>query len=167
MTLISRVKYHAAIKRLEDISPEAVLGMLKDVGQDIARLNRSFKDTKLAEVLKIVEQREYTIKGRVTTVVDLSSAKGIVDTYREHSEGGCHSCVSLGRETIDAQDAESGWYCGVSDRDYDRVNAGIETRHGCRYTGFSPKVKKHWKSPCDSWKPRFSPKLDELVRRQA
>ena len=164
MSLISEVKYEINIKKLKDIHPDSVLSMLRDVRVDIGRVDSSFADVDLTKVLAVVEAGKYEINGNVSTRIDLSYAKGVIDAYRRYSEGGCQSCVSLGRETIDAQDATSGWYCQVFDPDY-YVNA-ISDRSGVRYEGFSPKVRKHHNMPCDDWRPVFSPKLEELIGKE-
>jgi hypothetical protein len=164
MALLSEVKYETSIRGLKGISPDSVLSMLRDVQTDIGRVDSSFADADLTKVLAVVETGKYEVNGSVSTRIDLSSAKDVIDAYKRYSEGGCQSCVSLGRETIDAQDATSGWYCRVSDPDYD-ANA-IGDRPGVRYSGFSPKVKKHHNMPCDNWKPRFSPRLEELIGKE-
>jgi len=164
MALLSEVKYETSIRDLKDISPDSVLSMLRDVQVDIGRVDSSFVDADLTKVLAVVETGKYEVNGSVSTRIDLSSAKGVVNAYRRYSEGGCQSCVSLGRETIDAQDATSGWYCRVSDPDYD-ANA-IGNRPRVKYNGFSPKVRKNHNTPCDDWKPKFSPKLEELIGKK-
>jgi len=164
MTLISERKYETTIKKLEDISSEAVLSMLQEVRVNIGKLDGSFADVDLARVLEVVEAGEYKMNGSASTRIDLSSAKSVVEAYRKYSEGGCQSCVSLGMETTDAQDARSGWYCQVSDPDYDENVVGDRPR--VRYEGFSPKVKKHYQTPCNSWKPRFSPQLEEFIGKE-
>jgi len=164
MALLSEVKYETNIGELKDISADSVLSMLRDVQTDIGRVDSSFAYADLAKVLAVVETGKYEVNGSVSTRIDLSSAKGVVDAYRRYSEGGCQSCVNLRRETIDAQDATSRWYCRVSDPNYD-ANA-ISDRPGVRYSGFSPKVRKHHDMPCDDWKPRFSPKLEELIGKE-
>jgi hypothetical protein len=161
MALVSEVRYETNLKNLKDISPDSVLSMLREVQTNIGKVDSSFADVDLTRVLSVVETGKYEVNGSVSTRIDLSSAKGVIDAYRRYSEGGCQSCVSLGRETIDAQDATSGWYCRVSDPDYD--TQAIGDRPGVRYQGFSPKVRKHHNIPCDYWKPRFSPKLEELI----
>lgn len=167
MPLLQEVKYERKIDRLGDIPtgdvPKEVLSMLRDVRDSIGKLDGSFANVDLLNVLKIVETGKYEIEGNVSTKIDLSSAKSVINAYREYSEGGCQSCVSFGRETIDAQDATSGFYCQVSDPDYNE-NA-IGDRPGVRYSGSSPKIKKHYKNPCGDWKPRFSPRLEELASR--
>ena len=92
------------------------------------------------------------------------SARKVIEVYREYSGGGCQSCISLGIETIDAQDATSGWYCKVSDPDYNQNSVGDKPR--VRYEGFSPKVRKHYNNPCNSWNPVFSPKIEELLANE-
>ncbi|MBS3075350.1 hypothetical protein J4429_02725 [Candidatus Pacearchaeota archaeon] len=164
MALLSEVKYETKIRELKDISPEAVLFMLRDVRADIGRLDDSFLDVNLAKVLITVESGQYEVNGSVSTRINLSSAKDIIDAYRKYSEGGCQSCASLGIETIDAQDATSGWFCEISDPDYNKNAIGDRPR--VRYKGFSPKVNKHYQNPCSAWKPRFSLKLDELVKKE-
>jgi len=166
MPLLQIIEYERKIGRLGDISPEAVpeavLSMLRDVRESVGKLDNSFLDVGLTGVLEAVEAGEYEVDGNVPIRIDLSSAKSAIDAYREYSEGGCQSCVNLGIETIDAQDATSGWYCRVSDPDYNKDKArkdGI----GVRYQGFSPKIRKHNKDPCNDWKPRFFPKLRELI----
>ena len=164
MVLVSEVKHEIRITDLKDISPESVLSMLHEVRADLEKLDGSFADLDLTRVLAVVEAGKYEINGSVLTRIDLSSAKRVVKAYRENSEGGCKSCVNLGRETIDAQDATSGWYCRLDDPDYDKNAVG--DRLGVRYEGFSPKVTRHYNTPCDSWKPKFSPKLEELIAKK-
>ncbi len=159
MPLLLEVKYETEIKEYEDISPEAVVSMLREVRTDVSKFDNSFADADLTRVLAVVEAGKYEITGSVPTRIDLSSARKIVNSYRCGTKEGCTSCVNLGRETIDAQDATSGYYCKVSDPDYNVYAVG----GGCKYSGFSPKVKKHMDTSCDSWKPRFSPRLEELV----
>lgn len=161
MPLLSEIKYETKIKELKDISPESVLAMLRDVRTNIEKLESNFAIVDLTRVLQVVESGKYELNGDILTRINLSSAKKVINAYKEHSEGGCQSCVSLGRETIDAQDATSGWYCQVSDPDCNTNARGNE--HRILYEGFSPKVKKHYHAPCDSWKPRFSPKLEVLI----
>jgi len=164
MTLLSEVKYETGIEGVKDISPESVVSMLRDVRVDIGKVDDSFANVDLSQVLLVIEAEKYKVNGNISTRIDLSSAKGVIDAYRKYSEGGCQSCVSLGREIIDAQDASSGWYCQVSDPDY---NAHLMSdRHGVRYSGFSPKVNKHYDLPCNDWEPRFSPKLEELIVKE-
>lgn len=162
MALTSQITYETRIKGFKDISPESVLSMLHDVRDDIKKLDAGFADADLKRVLAVVETGKYVVNGKVSTHIDLSSAKSVIEAYREHSEGGCQSCKSLGRETIDAQDASSGWYCEVSDPDYNKNAVGDEP--GVLYEGFSPKVKKHYHDPCKSWEPTFSQKLEEIIR---
>ena len=138
--------------------------MLRDVRVDIGRVDSSFADVDLTKVLAVVEAGKYEINGNVSTRIDLSYAKGVIDAYRRYSEGGCQSCVNLGRETIDTQDATSGWYCRVSDPDYDKNAVGDGPR--VRYSGFSPKVRKHYQNPCSDYVPRFSPPLKELIDKE-
>ncbi|MEK6873607.1 MAG: hypothetical protein AABW91_02085 [Nanoarchaeota archaeon] len=163
MPLLQEVKYKTGIKRFEDISPQSVLSMLYDIRKSVGELDGTFVDSDLAEVLSVIEAGTYEINGTISTRIDLSFAKSIVKFYREHSEGGCQSCISLGRETIDAQDATSGWYCEVSDPDFDK---NAVNRPGVRYSGFSPKTNKYYQSPCKDWKPKFSPTLDKLIRQE-
>ena len=168
MPLLQEVKYETKIK-LRDIPavevPKVVLSMLHDVRDSVGKLNSSFLNAGLVKVLAVVETGKYELDGEVSTRIDLSSAKKVIDSYREYSEGGCQSCLNLGRETIDAQDASSGFYCRASDPDYDK-NA-IGDKLGVRYEGFSPKISKYYKNPCgDDWKPRFSPKLEKLISEE-
>lgn len=163
MALTSTVKYETTIKDLKNISPESVLTILHNVRADIGRLDGSFTDVDLRKVLEIVEAGKYKVNGS-STLIDLSSAKVVIDAYRKYSEGGCQSCTSLGRETIDAQDATSGWYCQIFDPDYDAEVIG--DRPGVRHSGFSPKVRRYYKTPCDDWNPRFHPKLEELIKQK-
>jgi ribosomal protein L18E len=164
MVLLSKVKYETNIKELKDISSDSILSMLKDVKADIRRVDDSFTDVNLVRVLAIIEKGKYLVNGSVITIIDLSSAKNVVEAYRRYSEGGCQSCINLGRETIDAQDASPGLYCRVNDPDYDANALGYRSR--VSYSGFSPKVRKHHNLPCDDWKPRFLPKLEELISKK-
>jgi len=161
MALSSEIKYETEIKGLKDISPEAVLSMLRDVRVDIGRLDNYFANVDLARVLTVVEAGKYEVNGKVLTRIDLSSAKDVINAYREYSEGGCQSCTDLGRETIDAQDATSGWFCKDSDPDYNPNPRSDKPK--VTYSGFSPKVRSHYEKPCDSLEPRFSPKLEVLL----
>ncbi len=156
MVLVSDVKYETRIK---EISPEAVLSILSDIKVNIGRLESSFAEVDLARVLAVVEEGKYEIKGDISIRIDLSSAKSVINAYRRDSEGGCKSCVGLGRETIDAQDTTAGWYCRVSD-------SAFNVDRGVCYSGFSPKVNTYYNKPCDSWKPKMSPKLEELISKE-
>lgn len=160
MTLLSEVKYETSIKA-KDMSSESVLSMLQDVRVDIGKLEGSFADVDLIRVLAVVEAGKYEVNGNVSIRIDLSSANEVIDTYRRYSEEGCLSCVSLGIETISAQDTITAWYCQVSDPGYDDSVSGDIPR--VRYKGFSSKIRKHHSVPCDSWEPRCSPKLEELI----
>jgi hypothetical protein len=162
MALLTSVEYKTKLVELKDISPAAVLDMLSDVRASIAKLDIHFAGADLAKVLTAVEAGKYEVCGDITACIDLSSAKGVIHAYRMRSEGGCQSCTHLGRETIDAQDASSGWYCEVSDPDYDKTAIGDKPR--CRYANFSPKVKKHYDLPCESWQPQFSLRLAEFIK---
>lgn len=165
MPLLTEIKYEERTGDWQYLASEKVseevLSMLYDVRKSIGNLENSFTNVSLARVLEVVETGKYEINGKVSTRINLSAAKGVIDAYKKYSEGGCQSCVSLGRETIDAQDATSGWYCQVSDPDFNENAIGDQL--GVRYSGFSPKIKKHYENPCEAWKPRFSPTLDKLV----
>ena len=163
MTLSSNINYKSKIKTVEEINPDSVLGMLREVRSEISDLDSSFKNKTLKEVLWVIEEGTYRIDGTVRKVINLSHAKEVISKYRENSEGGCLSCVSLGKETIDAQDGSSGWYCKVSDPDYNRNTRGEEP--GVRYGGSSPKIKEHYKNPCGDWKPKFPKKLEILLAK--
>ncbi len=161
MPLLQEIRYETEVKSLKDISPQSVLSVLNDVRESVSELEPEFEDFDLTRVLEVVESGKYELSGRMLTRIDLSSAKLIIDTYRKYSEGGCQSCVNLGRETIDAQDATSGEYCRVSDPDFDENAVG--DRRGVRYEGFSPKVNRYFKNPCNDWEPRFSPTIEKLI----
>lgn len=161
MALVSRLSYELRTNGSKDISPDYVLRMLNEVREDIASVDANFVDSDLAEVLAIIEAGKHEIQGKIQTIIDLSSAQSVVNAYRKKSEGGCQSCINLGIETIDAQDASSGWYCEDSDPDF---NKAAGEKHGCKYSGFSQKVKAHYKNPCDSWLPKYSPPLAELIK---
>ncbi|KKL12539.1 hypothetical protein LCGC14_2534790, partial [marine sediment metagenome] len=38
-------------------------------------------------------------------------------------------------------------------------------RRGVRYEGFSPKVNRYFKNPCNDWEPRFSPTIEKLIEQ--
>jgi len=101
MGLVTRAEYECELK-IKDITPQLVLAMLRDVREEIAKLNPAFSNHSLDYVLKAIETGEYVTEERVPRKVDLSEAKRIVGTYRHYSEGGCQSCVSLRRDTINA-----------------------------------------------------------------
>ena len=157
MVLVSELKYETRLKILKDISPQGVLEMLRDVRSEIGKLEGSFASVGLKRVLEVVEKGGYKVNGHVLTRIDLSSAKEVVEAYREHSEGGCQSCVSLGGDVIN-DDMDTFFYCEVRE-DHER------TPKKCGYnTGLSPETEKHYESPCGSWKPRFSPPLEKLLQ---
>jgi hypothetical protein len=165
MSLVSKVKYETSIKKFEDISPDSVLSMLRDVGADIKKLDDSFQHLDLEKVRQTIEKGEYIIKGKVSTIIDLSEAKEIIEQYREDSEGGCQSCQKLGSEVIDAMDADIGYYCEVADPDC-KKGWIPEYQSRVTYSGNSPKVKKYYHNPCKDWKPTFSPTLEVLISKQ-
>ncbi len=166
MTLVQEVKYESGIKDLKEVNPEVVFSMICDVRRDIGRINASFLEKDLKSVLGRILDGKYEIRGaEVTSRIDLSEAKRIVEYYKEYSEGGCQSCQNLRKDVIDAEDHLIGSYCNVEDPDYNRSKAGYES--GLRYAGLTPKVRIYFHIPCaDSWKPIFSPKLEELVKRE-
>lgn len=161
---MQEIKYEIGIKRLEDISPQFILSILYDIRKNIEELDSSFVNIDLVRMLAIIESGKYEINGTVSTRINLSSAKRVVDTYRKYFEGGCQSCVNFGKETIDTQDAKSGWYCKISDSDYNKDEIGNRPR--VYYAGLSPKVRKHYKNPCDDWKPLFSSTIDKLIEQE-
>jgi len=166
MGLVQGLRYETDIKG-RDITPEVVLSMLRDVRAEIGMIGGSFRQSKLTRVLSIVEDGSYEFQGAqgaARTHVNLSAAKKIIDTYRELSEGGCKSCTSLGRETVNAQDGTSGWYCRDSDPDFDENAVGDQ--QGVRMSGFSPKVGRHYQKPCDVWDPKLKPKLEVLIKNE-
>ena len=120
MGLLTKIKYETAIKSCKDITPENILTMLRDVRSEIGKLQPTFAQLNLTEVLTVVENENYIVQDTIPTQVNLSNANSAVKAYRKGSEGGCQSCVNLNRETIDAQDASSGLYCGVFDPDYNQ-----------------------------------------------
>ena len=162
MALVSMVKFETGIKQLKDVNPVSVKAMLYTIRTEIGRVDPYFADRNLAEVLAVVESGTYQMNGSIAIRIDLSPAKSVIKTYREHSEGGCRSCLSLARRNIPAIDASSGLYCKVSDPDYDTQGDRLRA-HIC---GLSPKVKRHYESACDAWTPGFSPKLEELVKNK-
>ena len=163
MGLVTDIKYETPFGKGDSkkITPESVLEMLRAVRNDIGSLNPPFVNRSLREVLEVVESGKYTVEGTLTKKIDLREPQAVIQVYRRQSGGGCRSCVSLGRETIDAQGATSGWYCEISDPDFNKNAVG--DRHGCRYSGFSPKVKEHYDNPCGDWKPKFSKPLDKIL----
>ncbi len=156
MPLLSEITYQTEIRSFEDISPQAVLSMLEDIRAEIGKLETSFSEFALGNVLKVVEKGEYQINGDVSTLVDLSSAKEIIDSYRNYSEGGCQSCLDFGRLVLN-EDMDSFSFCTSKE---DTKKTPKECGYGA---GFSPELHKHYKKPCDIWKPRFSPQLEKLV----
>ena len=91
MALLLEVKYETSIKDLKDISPDSVLSMLRDVRDNIKNIDGSFAGVDLTRVLTVVEAGTYEVNGSVSTRINLSSAKGVINAYREYSEGGCKS----------------------------------------------------------------------------
>jgi len=148
-----KLTYESSVDRIN--GPEDILILLDDVRTSILQINPNFKGD-LKNIVKIVGTGIYEVNGEISKELDLSSARGLIEYFREHSEGGCQSCISLGRQTIDAQDASSGFYCQISDPDYDG-------KKGVKYAGFSPKVSRHYKNPCEVHNPFFSTTLDKLL----
>ena len=157
MTLTSTVKYEPIIKKIKDISPESVLKMVSNVRREIGELDPSFADVDLVRVVAVIEAGKYEINGRITTNLDLSSAKDIINIYRNNSEGGCKSCSDFSSDIIN-NDRDTFFYCEKKEH-YQR------TPKVCGYNiGFSPELKKYYETPCNSWKPKFSLRLEELIR---
>ncbi|MBI2661851.1 hypothetical protein HYX11_00135 [Candidatus Woesearchaeota archaeon] len=157
MVLLSKIEYEPAIKGFKDISPESILKMLYDVRQEIGKLEPSFADIDLLRVVAIVESGKYEINRNILTKIDLSSAKQIVNTYRNNSEGGCESCSNFSIDIIN-DNRDMFFYCDIKEH-YQR------TPQECGHNnGFSPELAKYYETPCASWKPKFSPKLEELIR---
>ena len=161
MGLVQDIKYESQIKSFDDMTSESVYSMVKDIKDEISGLDSNFNKKTLLEVAQIIESKFYKIP-KSFVKVDLSEPAGVLESYREYSEGGCQSCINLGRETIDAQDASSGWYCRIDDPDYNKNAIGDQP--GVSYSGFSPKIEKYYKNPCSSWKPRFSQTLEKLFK---
>lgn len=163
MSLSRKIKLETKIKSIESISDTSVYSMLSEVKRDLTKLYPSFENHTLSYVLRIVESGEYKIEDEdgVTTIVDLSEATRAINTYRRYSEGGCQSCTSQIRLTVDAQDASSFWYCKVHEPNIDELKK--EIGYGI---GPSPRIKIYNRSPCESWTPRFSPKIEELVNME-
>ncbi|MDP1695344.1 MAG: hypothetical protein Q8L29_00320 [archaeon] len=166
MGLVQDIKYETLIGRgkSEKINVENVLKMLKELRNDVGSLQSSFANKNLREVLEVIEKGSYIVEGAITTRVDLREPRAVIEIYKRLSEGGCRSCINLGEEVIDAQDATIGWYCEVSDPDYNKDARGDEC--GCRYSGSSPKVRKYQNNPCGDWKPKFVKTLDEILKEE-
>ena len=158
MALLSKIKHETGIKNFEDISPESVLCMLHEVRVDLGKLDSSFTDVGLARVLEVVKTGEYKINGTISTNIDLSDAKSVIEAYRRYSEGGCQSCVDFERNVLN-DDMECFFYCG-------RKEHYIETPKKCGYgRGHSPEVNKHYENPCEEHRPKFSPIIEKLITR--
>ena len=160
MSLSREIKYESGINSDYDISPERVFSMLSEVRREVGKLDPSFNNFSLLSVLRIVEDYRYEVEEEedVKTVVDLSDARRIVAFYRCYSEKGCFSCTSL-RESGNIPKQLS--YCNIFEPDIEKVKEELGHEFG-----FSPMVKKHYDVPCDSWTPRFSPKIEELVEME-
>ena len=161
MVLATEVKYETKIRGCREcnpLSPESVIDMLKDVKENLGKLDSSFADFDLKEVLAVVEKGKHVIKGDVETRINLSDAAGIISSYRHYSEGGCKSCLNLGKEHTDpgSTDPDFGYYCKISDPAYDSFS-------GCKVNGFSSIVSQYYNNPCEDWKPRFPKTLDKVI----
>lgn len=169
MSLSQKIKYEPSIT-FDEISPKGVILMLREIRSDVSELEPSFVDLSLRGVLDIVFGGQYEIKSDdgVRTVVDLSDAARIVNNYKSYSERGCMSCTSLrginsqGVElSVNSQaDANSFWHCSLYERDPDKLRGEINR------TGFSPMVRQYLTGSCESWTPKFSPKIEELVEME-
>lgn len=162
MVLTSNLKFDPEMD-YSNFSSEVILPMLRRVREDIGMIDQDYMHFNLPEILELIESGKSVggVKDCIQTNVDLSRAKGVVDHYRRGSEGGCQSCINLEDEMIDAQDNSRGWYCGDSDPAYDPDN---NRTGGIPFSGKSPKVSRHYHTPCgDSWKPKFSKTIDELL----
>jgi len=157
MGLVSRVDYNTKIKSFKDIFPESVKEMFYDIKLNISKLDESFGKLESKEILKIIEKGEYKINNEQFDIrIDLGNPKAIISTYRNNSEGGCQSCVSRHTYIIDAQDPNLELYCGFSKPNYLDLN-------DLREKGLTDKIMKHYNTPCEDWKPTFSPTIEKLL----
>ena len=160
MPLTKNITYQAPnINSFKDISQESVLEMLSDVKRSISELESSFTENDSSKILDIIEEGFYNINGSsVITIIDLSDARGIINGYKQGSEPGCGSCVYKKTHVIDAQDAITGNYCGISDPGFSEITGMGE--------GQTAKIGKHYNSPCGDWKPHFSPTIEKLIEQK-
>ncbi len=143
------------------LTPEYIPLLIADFKECMRELTPFIEERSPREVLEILEKSSYSTTSEQREItVDVTAAKKRIKAYREGSEGGCRSCIHLGRETLDAQDADSGWYCKISDPDYDEKAIG---KSGVRYKDFSPKIKKHYDTPCEDWDSSFSKTIDQIL----
>lgn len=165
MPLTSVVKFETGLPNLGTIPreevPAKILAMIKEARSEIGKFDPSFSVLDLKEVIRIIDAGNYDITGTVQTRIDLSEAKGKIQTYRDNSEGGCQSCTEFMRHVLN-DDMDSFCYCNTHEH---RERTPKECRYG---RGFSPKVKVHYHTPCspEHWKPRFSPKLEKLIEEK-
>ena len=137
-----------------------MIGLLKDVRENLVALNTEFSNKKLKEILNAVEEGELKIKSNkineespkaeIIYTVDLSKAKQRVNQYRHDSEGGCKSCKKFGHY-MPLQD-EHVLYCKAHEK-CDVVDSGE-----------SPRISKFYKNGCDEKDIIIQRKLEEILK---
>jgi fructose-1,6-bisphosphatase len=157
MPVIQKFVYEAPFNEIK--SSEDIIALLNDIENSLSLIDPNLKKS-LRQSLIFAERGRYRSTEKTRKELDLRVAKELIESYRESSEGGCKSCINLGTETICAEDAEVGFYCEVTDPDFDKNATGL----GVRYSGFSPKVSRHYESPCAKWDPRFKKTIEQLLK---
>ena len=150
MPLINNLVYEPEIKEIE--KEEQVIELLKEVSEDMNHLIGYYAPRPLKEVLKIIEEGEYQIKGDkgIVNAVDLSQAKSMIQSYRGKSEGGCQSCKE--RYSHKPFPEDTLFYCNLS-----------ESPEELGIIGDSPKVSKFYKKGCKDKKPIFSKTIEQIL----
>jgi len=152
MSSIIKVDY---LPLFEEIKGEGdLLNLLNDVQRELNSLSR-LKSSKLSYVLEFIEKGVFDNnlmvgRGNVKYLVDLSSAKRLIESYREKSEKGCQSCVERGEVH---KNLEKYFYCKLTENERD-----IDYKEGR-----SPKIERYSEKGCGNRIPFFRP-IDEVLK---
>lgn len=159
MSLVSQVEYATSIGSFLDLTPDKILHMIKEVKSEIGKLQPSFLNKSLREVLAIIERGAYGVnEGDSPKRVNLTSAKMCISSYKQYSEGGCQSCRHCIPYKAEPKEDSLFQYCKIIEKTPEQA---IEV--GGRKDGFSPMVKLHFSQPCDRWKPHIPKTLDKVL----
>ena len=168
MSLINKgVSYEPGkwIGFIQDGEEGRIIGLLKDVRDSAASLNPALKNQRLDIVLKVIEEGEWLIHNKSDSefpqvesnyLLDLSKAKNKIANYRQNSEGGCISCISLRSHSPFPGDYIK--YCGKYE---DEKLANEEWNNN---TSQSTRIKKFYEIGCDDKEPIIKRKLEEVLK---
>jgi hypothetical protein len=168
MVLEQEIKYKVCDEvRYTQNEESKILNLLRDVRASVALLRPDMTNQRLDAILEVVEKGEWIIEDKVNPKeplvalnynIDLSEANNLVRQYRQHSEGGCQSCLS--RKIYSPMQGESFTYCNMRETEaFAKENWTINISK-------SPRIEKFSKTGCDDKTPILKRKLEEVLEGQ-